>query len=254
MKKQLILLGLIIIGNTMFVGCDKTQESAFENVEVEYGGPDGLGDVVAIKNIEGNIQYLAAKKAGYSDSQAEEIRDDSYYTDRANKFDKSKTADYNKYRDVKITVIKQEKLSNGEKILVKVNPVEKDGPIKSEEKEFTVSNLPSKYYSIGSVLNEVEKYPIKFVKSKGLSGEDIIELNYVPYFSGKNGKENVFNIEELNGKVVRPSSIFSLNTKEGDNCVIKLSPEYLEYKKEQGYILKGENRIIQKIVCTPRFE
>lgn len=199
-------IAIIIIGSFgTYKVMSNQKTSIIGDVEISYNGYNGIGEATIKGDYATKEQAAIAKKVGYSSSDVQAVKEGNYSVLTA---DETKLAQYTKYiNDTKVSLNKSTKLSNGEKLTLKVTTSLKDNPIKSQEKSVKVNQLKKStkidwdglkndspisfkgFNHFGKIDYNSDVYSINDESTDGLSNDDKVNLiindNYISKLASK---------------------------------------------------------------------
>lgn len=227
--RKFIVIVLMALVTVSLVACSQ-KKSVLDDVKVKYEGYSGHG-IADLDNekINSNMVDVFAKKLKLDDYLTEKLKSNELNAEalesEATSDERDKLVKVERWvKDTRVRVNKAQHLKNGDKYVVTIKTGDKENPIKSESKTYTVKGLK---------------------KTKKVTAKDIAkDLNVQAY--GYNGKGLI----AITSKKYKGSVSFHIKNngslKNGDKVTIKLPSEFTDYekfdfrgKKEFTYTVQG---------------
>lgn len=218
----------------VFVSCHDqrmfTKKSVLDDVKVKYEGYSGHGIAyLDNKKLNSNMVDVFAKKLKLDDYLTEKLKSNELNAEalesEATSDERDKLVKVERWvKDTRVRVNKAQNLKNGDKYVVTIKTGDKENPIKSESKTYTVKGLKkTKKVTAKDIAKDLN------VQAYGYNGKGLIAITSKKYKS-----EVMFHIKN-NGSLSN-----------GDKVTIKLPSEFTDYekfdfrgKKEFTYTVQG---------------
>lgn len=227
--RNMLLIAVMALSVVMVSACSQ-KKSVLDDVKVKYEGYSGHG-IADLDNekINSNMVDVFAKKLKLDDYLTEKLKSNELNAEalesEATSDERDKLVKVERWvKDTRVRVNKEQNLKNGDKYVVTIKTGDKENPIKSESKTYTVKGLK---------------------KTKKVTAKDIAkDLNVQAY--GYNGKGLI----AITSKKYKGSVSFHIKNngslKNGDKVTIKLPSEFtsdekidFQGKKEFTYTVQG---------------
>lgn len=227
--RKLLLIAVMALSVVMISACSQ-KKSVLDDVKVKYEGYSGHGIAdLDSKKLNSNMVDVFAKKLKLDDYMTEKLKSNELNAEalesEATSDERDKLVKVERWvKDTRVRVNKAQNLKNGDKYVVTIKTGDKENPIKSESKTYTVKGLK---------------------KTKKVTAKDIAkDLNVQAY--GYNGKGMI----AITSKKYKGEVMFHIkkngSLSNGDKVTIKLPSEFTDYekfdfrgKKEFTYTVQG---------------
>lgn len=227
--RNMLLIAVMALSVVMVSACSQ-KKSILDDVKVKYEGYSGHG-IADLDNekLNSNMVDVFAKKLKLDDYLTEKLKSNELNAEalesEATSDERDKLVKVERWvKDTRVRVNKEQNLKNGDKYVVTIKTGDKENPIKSESKTYTVKGLK---------------------KTKKVTAKDIAkDLNVQAY--GYNGKGLI----AITNKKYKGEVMFHIkkngSLSNGDKVTIKLPSEFTDYekfdfrgKKEFTYTVQG---------------
>lgn len=227
--RKMLLIAVMSLSVVMISACSQ-KKSVLDDVKVKYEGYSGHGIAyLDNKKLNSNMVDVFAKKLKLDDYLTEKLKSNELNAEalesEATSDERDKLVKVERWvKDTRVRVNKAQNLKNGDKYVVTIKTGDKENPIKSESKTYTVKGLK---------------------KTKKVTAKDIAkDLNVQAY--GYNGKGLI----AITSKKYKGEVMFHIKNNgslsNGDKVTIKLPSEFTDYekfdfrgKKEFTYTVQG---------------
>lgn len=227
--RKMLLIAVMSLSVVMISACSQ-KKSVLDDVKVKYEGYSGHGIAdLDNKKLNSNMVDVFAKKLKLDDYLTEKLKSNEL---NAEALESEATSDERDnlvkverwVKDTRVRVNKAQNLKNGDKYVVTIKTGDKENPIKSESKTYTVKGLKkTKKVTAKDIAKDLN------VQAYGYNGKGLIAITSKKYKS-----EVMFHIKN-NGSLSN-----------GDKVTIKLPSEFTDYekfdfrgKKEFTYTVQG---------------
>lgn len=227
--RKMLLIAVMSLSVVMISACSQ-KNSVLDDVKVKYEGYSGHGIAyLDNKKLNSNMVDVFAKKLKLDDYLTEKLKSNEL---NAEALESEATSDERDnlvkverwVKDTRVRVNKAQNLKNGDKYVVTIKTGDKENPIKSESKTYTVKGLKkTKKVTAKDIAKDLN------VQAYGYNGKGLIAIT-----SKKYKGEVMFHIKK-NGSLSN-----------GDKVTIKLPSEFTDYekfdfrgKKEFTYTVQG---------------
>ena len=227
--RKLLLIAVMALSVVMISACSQ-KKSVLDDVKVKYEGYSGHGIAdLDSKKLNSNMVDVFAKKLKLDDYLTEKLKSNELNAEalesEATSDERDKLVKVERWvKDTRVRVNKAQNLKNGDKYVVTIKTGDKENPIKSESKTYTVKGLKkTKKVTAKDIAKDLN------VQAYGYNGKGLIAIT-----SKKYKGEVMFHIKK-NGSLSN-----------GDKVTIKLPSEFTDYekfdfrgKKEFTYTVQG---------------
>lgn len=227
--RKMLLIAVMSLSVVMISACSQ-KKSVLDDVKVKYEGYSGHGIAyLDNKKLNSNMVDVFAKKLKLDDYLTEKLKSNELNAEalesEATSDERDKLVKVERWvKDTRVRVNKAQNLKNGDKYVVTIKTGDKENPIKSESKTYTVKGLKkTKKVTAKDIAKDLN------VQSYGYNGKGLIAITSKKYKS-----EVMFHIKN-NGSLSN-----------GDKVTIKLPSEFTDYekfdfrgKKEFTYTVQG---------------
>lgn len=227
--RKLLLIAVMALSVVMISACSQ-KKSVLDDVKVKYEGYSGHGIAdLDSKKLNSNMVDVFAKKLKLDDYMTEKLKSNELNAEalesEATSDERDKLVKVERWvKDTRVRVNKAQNLKNGDKYVVTIKTGDKENPIKSESKTYTVKGLKkTKKVTAKDIAKDLN------VQAYGYNGKGLIAIT-----SKKYKGEVMFHIKK-NGSLSN-----------GDKVTIKLPSEFTDYekfdfrgKKEFTYTVQG---------------
>ena len=227
--RKLLLIAVMALSVVMISACSQ-KKSVLDDVKVKYEGYSGHGIAyLDNKKLNSNMVDVFAKKLKLDDYLTEKLKSNELNAEalesEATSDERDKLVKVERWvKDTRVRVNKAQNLKNGDKYVVTIKTGDKENPIKSESKTYTVKGLKkTKKVTAKDIAKDLN------VQAYGYNGKGLIAITSKKYKS-----EVMFHIKN-NGSLSN-----------GDKVTIKLPSEFTDYekfdfrgKKEFTYTVQG---------------
>jgi len=227
--RKLLLIAVMALSVVMINACSQ-KKSVLDDVKVKYEGYSGHGIAdLDSKKLNSNMVDVFAKKLKLDDYLTEKLKSNELNAEalesEATSDERDKLVKVERWvKDTRVRVNKAQNLKNGDKYVVTIKTGDKENPIKSESKTYTVKGLKkTKKVTAKDIAKDLN------VQAYGYNGKGLIAIT-----SKKYKGEVMFHIKK-NGSLSN-----------GDKVTIKLPSEFTDYekfdfrgKKEFTYTVQG---------------
>ncbi|WDC82406.1 hypothetical protein PSR59_01850 [Ligilactobacillus ruminis] len=227
--RKMLLIAVMSLSVVMISACSQ-KKSVLDDVKVKYEGYSGHGIAyLDNKKLNSNMVDVFAKKLKLDDYLTEKLKSNELNAEalesEATSDERDKLVKVERWvKDTRVRVSKAQNLKNGDKYVVTIKTGDKENPIKSESKTYTVKGLKkTKKVTAKDIAKDLN------VQSYGYNGKGLIAITSKKYKS-----EVMFHIKN-NGSLSN-----------GDKVTIKLPSEFTDYekfdfrgKKEFTYTVQG---------------
>lgn len=227
--RKLLLIAVMALSVVMISACSQ-KKSVLDDVKVKYEGYSGHGIAdLDSKKLNSNMVDVFAKKLKLDDYLTEKLKSNELNAEalesEATSDERDKLVKVERWvKDTRVRVNKAQNLKNGDKYVVTIKTGDKENPIKSESKTYTVKGLKkTKKVTAKDIAKDLN------VQAYGYNGKGLIDIT-----SKKYKGEVMFHIKK-NGSLSN-----------GDKVTIKLPSEFTDYekfdfrgKKEFTYTVQG---------------
>lgn len=227
--RKMLLIAVMSLSVVMISACSQ-KKSVLDDVKVKYEGYSGHGVAyLDNKKLNSNMVDVFAKKLKLDDYLTEKLKSNELNAEalesEATSDERDKLVKVERWvKDTRVRVNKAQNLKNGDKYVVTIKTGDKENPIKSESKTYTVKGLKkTKKVTAKDIAKDLN------VQSYGYNGKGLIAITSKKYKS-----EVMFHIKN-NGSLSN-----------GDKVTIKLPSEFTDYekfdfrgKKEFTYTVQG---------------
>ena len=227
--RKMLLIAVMSLSVVMISACSQ-KNSVLDDVKVKYEGYSGHGIAdLDNKKLNSNMVDVFAKKLKLDDYLTEKLKSNEL---NAEALESEATSDERDnlvkverwVKDTRVRVNKAQNLKNGDKYVVTIKTGDKENPINSESKTYTVKGLKkTKKVTAKDIAKDLN------VQAYGYNGKGLIAIT-----SKKYKGEVMFHIKK-NGSLSN-----------GDKVTIKLPSEFTDYekfdfrgKKEFTYTVQG---------------
>lgn len=227
--RNMLLIAVMALSVVMVSACSQ-KKSILDDVKVKYEGYSGHG-IADLDNekLNSNMVDVFAKKLKLDDYLTEKLKSNELNAEalesEATSDERDKLVKVERWvKDTRVRVNKEQNLKNGDKYVVTIKTGDKENPIKSESKTYTVKGLKkTKKVTAKDIAKDLN------VQAYGYNGKGLIAIT-----SKKYKGEVMFHIKK-NGSLSN-----------GDKVTIKLPSEFTDYekfdfrgKKEFTYTVQG---------------
>lgn len=230
MKLRKMLLIAVMSLSVVIISACSQKKSVLDDVKVKYEGYSGHGIAyLDNKKLNSNMVDVFAKKLKLDDYLTEKLKSNELNAEalesEATSDERDKLVKVERWvKDTRVRVNKAQNLKNGDKYVVTIKTGDKENPIKSESKTYTVKGLKkTKKVTAKDIAKDLN------VQAYGYNGKGLIAITSKKYKS-----EVMFHIKN-NGSLSN-----------GDKVTIKLPSEFTDYekfdfrgKKEFTYTVQG---------------
>lgn len=227
--RKMLLIAVMSLSVVMISACSQ-KKSVLDDVKVKYEGYSGHGIAyLDNKKLNSNMVDVFAKKLKLDDYLTEKLKSNELNAEalesEATSDERDKLVKVERWvKDTRVRVNKAQNLKNGDKYVVTIKTGDKENPIKSESKTYTVKGLKkTKKVTAKDIAKDLN------VQAYGYNGKGLIAITSKKYKS-----EVMFHIKN-NGSLSN-----------GDKVTIKLPSEFTDYekfdfrgKKEFTYTVQG---------------
>lgn len=227
--RKMLLIAVMSLSVVMISACSQ-KKSVLDDVKVKYEGYSGHGIAnLDNKKLNSNMVDVFAKKLKLDDYLTEKLKSNELNAEalesEATSDERDKLVKVERWvKDTRVRVNKAQNLKNGDKYVVTIKTGDKEKPIKSESKTYTVKGLKkTKKVTAKDIAKDLN------VQAYGYNGKGLIAITSKKYKS-----EVMFHIKN-NGSLSN-----------GDKVTIKLPSEFTDYekfdfrgKKEFTYTVQG---------------
>lgn len=227
--RKMLLIAVMSLSVVMISACSQ-KKSVLDDVKVKYEGYSGHGIAyLDNKKLNSNMVDVFAKKLKLDDYLTEKLKSNELNAEalesEATSDERDKLVKVERWvKDTRVRVSKAQNLKNGDKYVVTIKTGDKENPIKSESKTYTVKGLKkTKKVTAKDIAKDLN------VQAYGYNGKGLIAITSKKYKS-----EVMFHIKN-NGSLSN-----------GDKVTIKLPSEFTDYekfdfrgKKEFTYTVQG---------------
>lgn len=227
--RKMLLIAVMSLSVVMISACSQ-KKSVLDDVKVKYEGYSGHGIAyLDNKKLNSNMVDVFAKKLKLDDYLTEKLKSNELNAEalesEATSDERDKLVKVERWvKDTRVRVNKAQNLKNGDKYVVTIKTGDKENPIKSESKTYTVKGLKkTKKVTDKDIAKDLN------VQAYGYNGKGLIAITSKKYKS-----EVMFHIKN-NGSLSN-----------GDKVTIKLPSEFTDYekfdfrgKKEFTYTVQG---------------
>ena len=227
--RKMLLIAVMSLSVVMISACSQ-KKSVLDDVKVKYEGYSGHGIAyLDNKKRNANMVDVFAKKLKLDDYLTEKLKSNELNAEalesEATSDERDKLVKVERWvKDTRVRVNKAQNLKNGDKYVVTIKTGDKENPIKSESKTYTVKGLKkTKKVTAKDIAKDLN------VQAYGYNGKGLIAITSKKYKS-----EVMFHIKN-NGSLSN-----------GDKVTIKLPSEFTDYekfdfrgKKEFTYTVQG---------------
>lgn len=227
--RKMLLIAVMSLSVVMISACSQ-KKSVLDDVKVKYEGYSGYGIAyLDNKKLNSNMVDVFAKKLKLDDYLTEKLKSNELNAEalesEATSDERDKLVKVERWvKDTRVRVNKAQNLKNGDKYVVTIKTGDKENPIKSESKTYTVKGLKkTKKVTAKDIAKDLN------VQAYGYNGKGLIAITSKKYKS-----EVMFHIKN-NGSLSN-----------GDKVTIKLPSEFTDYekfdfrgKKEFTYTVQG---------------
>ena len=227
--RKMLLIAVMSLSVVMISACSQ-KKSVLDDVKVKYEGYSGHGIAyLDNKKLNSNMVDVFAKKLKLDDYLTEKLKSNELNAEalesEATSDERDKLVKVERWvKDTRVRVNKAQNLKNGDKYVVTIKTGDKETPIKSESKTYTVKGLKkTKKVTAKDIAKDLN------VQAYGYNGKGLIAITSKKYKS-----EVMFHIKN-NGSLSN-----------GDKVTIKLPSEFTDYekfdfrgKKEFTYTVQG---------------
>lgn len=227
--RKMLLIAVMSLSVVMISACSQ-KKSVLDDVKVKYEGYSGHGIAyLDNKKLNSNMVDVFAKKLKLDDYLTEKLKSNELNAEalesEATSDERDKLVKVERWvKDTRVRVNKAQNLKNGDKYVVTIKTGDKENPIKSESKTYTVKGLKkTKKVTAKDIAKDLN------VQAYGYNGKGLIAITSKKYKS-----EVMFHIKN-NGSLSN-----------GNKVTIKLPSEFTDYekfdfrgKKEFTYTVQG---------------